>query len=91
MSPLCKRCSRTFRGSNGIPEHGCTGELPRAQPTPVDYPCLCDDEWATECPQHVSCDIGCKALNEPRAAEEWVDAAKHWRSHEYIGGCSHGG
>jgi hypothetical protein len=56
----------------------------------IDYPCLCGDEWATECPQHVSCDIGCKALNEPYAAEEWKAAAQHWRSHEHIAGCSHG-
>lgn len=56
----------------------------------TDYPCLCDDEWVDECPQHVSCDAGCKALQDPETLDEWKAAAEHWQSHSYTAGCSHG-
>jgi len=39
----------------------------------------------------VHCDRGCVAYEEPFTCEEYLAALEHWRDHEYLHGCSHGG
>lgn len=38
----------------------------------------------------VGCDEACGAFNAPRTLEEYKVALEHWKSHEYLYGCSHG-
>jgi hypothetical protein len=55
--------------------------------------CSCDgkDEarWG-DCPLHVRCDEGCKALVYPQTTSEVKAAYLHWRKHKNMCGCSHG-
>jgi hypothetical protein len=51
--------------------------------------CTCDDEWI-DCTVHVRCDENCRALTAPESGQEWRATAEHWRSHGFLGGCSHG-
>lgn len=51
--------------------------------------CLCEDEYDL-CEFHVRCDINCRALLVPVTPDELAAAVDHWRSHENMGGCSHG-
>ena len=39
--------------------------------------------------QLVDCDDDCLAFDEPQGEFEVKQAYKHWRSHGYLGGCSH--
>jgi len=43
-----------------------------------------------ECEVHVDCDQRCKALTDPQTIDELKAALEHWRSHQYLCGCSHG-
>jgi hypothetical protein len=43
------------------------------------------DERAT-----VDCDEGCGAFKEPQTLDEYKAALDHWRTHDYLCGCSHG-
>lgn len=45
-------------------------------------------ELAPDCV--VDCDANCKALLDPNTPGQVRAAFEHWRSHENIGGCSHG-
>ena len=38
----------------------------------------------------VECDQKCGALHDPKTPEEIKAAWKHWMSHGYLSGCSHG-
>jgi hypothetical protein len=60
-------------------------------------PCRHDVGWDDEryyempvCELHVDCDQRCKALTNPQTVEELRAALNHWRSHDYLSGCSHG-
>lgn len=56
--------------------------------------CTCDvpDDERVDfgCPIHVQCDGQCKALLEPVTPEQIEAAYKHWRTHRWLHGCSHG-
>lgn len=51
--------------------------------------CGCDHEY-DECEVHVRCDTNCAALLAPVTVDELIAAVEHWRSHDNMGGCSHG-
>jgi hypothetical protein len=59
--------------------------------------CKHDLDWRDDrydempgCDLHVECDDRCKALTDPQTVEELRVALTHWRSHQYLAGCSHG-
>jgi hypothetical protein len=44
----------------------------------------------TTCPYEPCDDPKCQALKEPRTLQEYKTALKHWRTHRFLNGCSHG-
>lgn len=47
--------------------------------------------WAEDCPNgHVQCDERCEALLQPVTLEETQAALEHWKTHDFMYGCSHG-
>lgn len=53
-----------------------------------DYPAL---HWAhPECLYEDCDDEGCRARRVPRNTQELNETLTHWRTHNWLGGCSHG-
>ena len=57
-----------------------------------EYPITVDDEGHRHMDGRrlVDCDEGCLAVDDPKTEYEFRQAYKHWRSHHYLAGCSHG-
>lgn len=47
------------------------------------------DHQLDECP-YERCDLGCRALKQPKTIADYELALSHWRSHSLHCGCSHG-
>lgn len=79
----CPKCGRALPWVEAD-DYSNPADLARECATQAEYfalkPCV-----------YVPCDsVACRAKQQPQTLEEYGAALDHWRSHQYLGGCSHG-